>query len=272
MITPTVTAPTDTDLPLGAIGVLRERLKNRPRGLDPKLPLDHPNQTVMDCRTIRGWMKTMGVLLAQIHEGESYRFSHDYALVGNPNNLADTYVVWEVMSKAPAMVSKSGTRQIKPTVQETLSRQATAPIATATGAIPQASQQGAELIYAQSFDVMMMFSIYSSTWERLYDDVEAFEDFMVSYAGVFIETGLQQLYFCEQTRDALFDPPKVEEFPNKTLFYKARIEKQTRVPVAVIEQVLIKAGLIDPLTNESSTTQIVGAPVSGIPASPILPA
>jgi hypothetical protein len=115
-----------------------------------------------------------------------------------------------------------------------------------------------------------MFTIYGATWQMMYDYAERFEDLMLTYAGVFIQTGLQQLTFRMQGRDTFYDPPRAEEFPNKSYYYDARIERQTIANYAEIEEVLIQAGIVNPPSPISSTEQLV-ATVTGIPESPLVP-
>jgi hypothetical protein len=115
----------------------------------------------------------------------------------------------------------------------------------------------------------MAFTVYGATWELMHTWYQKFEAFIATYTFYWMQTGLQQFTYREQTSDGLFDPPRNEEFPNRTVYYNVRIEQQTRVPYAEIEQVLIKAGVLNPLTGTSSTA--VTALLDGVPQSSVLP-
>jgi len=257
----------DFALVSGRLVLSPPRLRNVPRLLDPLLPADHPNQQLLDCRTIESWMHVMDLLIHQAWADPSvnFNFTHDYSFLKNdPKNLPAVTVVWEIISEAPAVMTKSGIRNIKPSIREVISRDGIDP-----RGIIAPSAEGAMIIWAQSIDVSMMFSVYADTWTRMYEYRRKFKEFMTTYAGIFIGTGLQQLFWSESTRDTLYDPPQTEAYPNKSLFYFARVEEQTKVSLAAIENVLIAAGIAYPLTQSTGTTEVISANY-GINDSPIL--
>lgn len=247
----------------------KPRLRSAPRVLDPSLPVDHPEQTVLDCSSVEGWMQTIDTLLHQAWGSAiPFNFTHDYALIKNdPKNLPPVTIVWEAVSEAPGIMTKAGNRMIKPTIREVIGQEVSV---QGSKIVPSGASAGATVVWGQVIDVIMMFSVYADSWARMYQYHKKFKDFMTSYAGVFIGTGLQQLWWQQSTRDALYDPPKNEAYPNRSMFYHARVDELTKANVGTIENVLIQANVLGPLAGQTSTT-IVSA-ISGNPDSPILPA
>jgi hypothetical protein len=260
----------------GKAAVVKARLKNYPKPLDARLAPDASEQTYDDCRTIQGWMKVMHRIMNAAWGNASgtdpeFLFTQDYALLPeNPKSLKGVIITHETISKTPA--DFNGRKEIKPRIREDRTNQVTTQVQTDTGLITVASPapQGGQWIWGQSFDVVQMFTVYGSTWQTMYDYAERFEDLMLTYSGIFIQTGLQQLTFRMQGRDALFDPPRAQEFPNKAFYYNARIERQTVANFAEIEQILIQAGIVDPTSDVSGTEQLVTT-ITGVPDSPIVP-
>jgi hypothetical protein len=157
-------------------------------------------------------------------------------------------------------------REIKPRVREVRYRTALEANSQVGGT---GVGEGVEYIWAQSFDMVIAFTVYGKDWKTMHTWYQKLEAFMATYTFYWMQTGLQQFVYREQTSDGLFDPPHNEEFPNRTVYYNVRIEQQTRVPYVEIEQVLIKAGVINPATGVSTNAVVVT--VDGIPESPVLP-
>ncbi len=190
--------------------------------------------------------------------GDKVNFTHDYSLIGeDPADLAGVVVVYETLSRMPAVLStKTGRsiRQIKPSVRQVLpnGEYLTVTGSNAVSVLENASDD-MTWIYAQSFDTVQMFTVYADTWSRMYEYLAKFEDLMTVYAGVFIQGGLQQFCFQQTTRNSLYNPTKTEAFPNTTLFYRARIERQTKINLSTLRSVIVEAGILNELTG---TTEV----------------
>jgi hypothetical protein len=255
--------------------VFPDRLKNRPTPRDPKLALNDPRQTYTDCRTIEGWMDVVGKLIKAAWSDKDgncpVQFTHDYALIpSDPKKLVGVIIVWEILSMIPAKMGHH--QEIKPRVREVAK---TAPLAsgsTSAGDTTYAVDSlvsGAKWYWAQSFDITVKFALYADSYTRKNEYMQKFLDLMLTYTGIYIQTGLQHCLFRGLMQEALYDPPRNEEFPNQSILYDVRIERQTPVNYSIIEEVLIKAGILSPVTGIIGDTLL--GEVSGLPDSPILP-
>ena len=246
------------------IQLLPKRLKNNPVPLDKTLPANDPRQRYDDSTTIDGWINVVQKLMHAAWEDDTGKFpitfTQDYALLpADPQNLNEVVIVYHQVSKIPATLGSH--KEIKPSVREVRYRRTVDPA--------DQLASGVDYIWGQTFEVIMAFTTYAKDWATMHKWYQKLESFMATYTFYWIQTGLVQFLYHEQTSDGLFDPPRNEEFPNRTVYYKIRIEQQTRVPYAEIEQVLLKAGVINPSTGVSTNAVIVT--VDGVPESPILP-
>ena len=200
------------------------------------------------------------------------QFTHDYAILPeDPNDLKGVIIVWDVISQVPAKVGSHS--EVKPRIWDAKST-VLGPTATTSANVTKGvtvrQPTGAQWVYAQRFDCIVMFTIYADTWTRKYEYQNKFFDLMTSYAGVFKQTGLQELRYRSYLQEAMFDPPHNEDFPNQSILYDVRIERQTVVNYAVIQQVLLQAGIYNPQTGQVGDSGLISV-VDGIPDSPVLP-
>lgn len=251
------------------------RLRQGPQPTDRRLANNDPNQTFNDCRTIDGWMNVISKLIkaawANPDGSVDAQFTHDYALLPkDPQDLKGVIIVWDMVSMVPAHFGSH--REIKPRVREVVPRQVMTSKQTANGrrSVGERMEDPAEWIWAQSFDVTVKFSVYGDSYARKNEYVEKFLDLMLTYTKVFKQAGLQECMIRGILQEALYDPPRNEEYPNQSILYDARIERQTPASYTAIQQVLVTAGIINPVDNSVGPDSVIGT-VSGITESPILP-
>jgi hypothetical protein len=258
-----------------AIFIQKDRLKNVPTIRDSKLAENDPRQTLNDSRTIPGWCELIGRLIKAAWSDSlgvcPVVFTHDYALLPqDPKSLQGAIIVWDVVSMVPA--DYCGHKEIKPRVRETrLGAQTLSGVDRAgnTIALPPAIGSDVQWVWAQSFDAVVKFTVYGDTYSRKNEYLYKFLDLMVTYTGVFIQTGLQSCILRGILQEALYDPPRNEEFPNQSVLYNIRVERQTVANYTAIEQVLVDAGVVNALTGAIGDD--LRATVSGVPESLILP-
>ena len=95
------------------------------------------------------------------------------------------------------------------------------------------------IIVGQNFDVLIQFDIFALTAKDANDIAAKFEDFMLTYTGLFKSEGIQEILFERQLEDD-YDPRWREDYYVRSLVYYVRIEKITPVPAYLIEQMHIK--------------------------------
>lgn len=264
-----------------SIKLVQAPLKAGPIPRDPSLPLDHPDQTFTDCRSIEGWTSTIYRLMQAawgLKDGDdSFRFGKSYGLLpGDAKDMKGVIIVYEILSMVPGSRGKNG-RELKPLLREVVPMPVTTASSTSdvdtTSTIVVAeenpSSSGRTWVWAQRLDAVVRFMIYGDTWERADEYCEKTFDLIQTYTGIFKQAGLAKIFFRQQGQDVLHDPPRVQEFPNKCLLYDVTVERQTRASYAQIEQVVVRAGIINPVA-QIETTQLIET-VEGVPESPILP-
>jgi hypothetical protein len=240
---------------------------------DPRLPLDHPDQTFTDCRSIEGWTDTIKRLMEAAwgfkDSNDSFQFSHSYGLLpDNPTDMKGVIIVYEILSMVPGTRGKTGVER-KALLREVVPRQTVTQVDENNEVVlQQSADNGRTWVWAQRFDAVVRFMIYGDTWERAIEYTDKTFDLIQTYTSIFRQAGLAKLFFRMQGQDILHDPPRVQEFPNRCLMYDVTIEKQTVVTYSQIQQILVTAGIT---SIDGGPNQVVSAFTEGTMQSTVLP-
>ncbi|MCY9186589.1 hypothetical protein [Bacillus halotolerans] len=97
-------------------------------------------------------------------------------------------------------------------------------------------------MYGQIFDLLIEFSIFSSSAEEADELVIEFEEFLQLYAGYFKKNGVQEILFCEQGEDNVVEEQRVDT-PTRSLLYVMRFEKLIVRLLNDIQQVSVQANI-----------------------------
>ncbi|MCD7910959.1 hypothetical protein KC480_05395 [Bacillus velezensis] len=97
-------------------------------------------------------------------------------------------------------------------------------------------------LYGQIFDLLIEFSIYSSSAEEADELVIEFEEFLQLYAGYFKKNGVQEILFFEQGEDDVVEEQRVDT-PSRNLLYKMRFEKIIIKLLNDIQQISVEANI-----------------------------
>lgn len=97
-------------------------------------------------------------------------------------------------------------------------------------------------MYGQMFDLLIEFSIYSTSAEEADELVIELEEFLQLYAGHFKKNGVQEILFYEQGEDDVVEEQRVDT-PSRSLLYVMRFEKLIIKLLNDIQQISVQANI-----------------------------
>lgn len=151
----------------------------------------------------------------------------------DPQSVNMPIITYHSKGKRPGAVGKS-TQEIKPRFR-------------------QYHKEDGETVhvYAQTFDIHVVFNVWAGTNTEVDKLAEKFEDFMMTFTGYFLQNGVQQLIFLEQT-DATEEVSIRDEAVVRSFKYLLRLEKHLEVTTGNITEIIGKVGAFSQnLLNDS---------------------
>ena len=100
--------------------------------------------------------------------------------------------------------------------------------------------QQTSTIFAQRFTYLVDFGIWDVNWPKVERLQEKFEDFMLTYTGVFKELGVSELIYQEATEDVPRASVQRADLASSHVIYRVDIEKTVEVFNQVVETIKVK--------------------------------
>jgi len=147
-------------------------------------------------------------------------------------------ITYHSKRKRPGVVG-NGTTEIKPRFRETYN-------------VTENGKTSAVNVYAQRFDHDVLFEIWAENNVEADKLAVKFEDFMMTYTGYFMQNGVQQIIFLEQT-----DQTDVMEWKDggicRSFKYLVRLEKHLEIHQGLITEIIgkVEALYANDLPNDS---------------------
>lgn len=153
----------------------------------------------------------------------SEKFMHAFPNGTDPANVDLPIITYYSKRKKPGIVGK-GTQEIKPRFRS------------------YHDHEGKMInVYAQVFDHQVVFEIFEETNAKADQLAEKFEEFMMTYTGYFMQNGVQQIIFLEQT-DETASMEWSDSAVVRSYRYLVRLEKHVEVSTSKITEIIGKVG------------------------------
>lgn len=146
---------------------------------------------------------------------------HADPLVIDVKTLNPPIVTYTLEQKSPAKMGSS--YQLKPGIR--------------TAGVDQETQQRSTL-FAHRFLYTVSFDIWESSWEKALEQGEKFEDFMLTYTGLFKELGVTELIYAGATEEQARNSWRTDLVAYKTV-YDVYIERHLSVLNKTIESIKV---------------------------------
>lgn len=157
----------------------------------------------------------------------------------DPQQTKLPVITYQVISKRPGIVSKDGTRELKPRLRDTVRLAAT-----------DTSPADVVSIYAQWFDHDIVFELWEETNTALTQLGERFEEFMMTYSGYFKSRGVGEIIF-DKMLNGYTSKSWRDNLVPKSYFYYVRLEQHVAVPSNVIKEIIGRVEIHETLTDDS---------------------
>ena len=139
----------------------------------------------------------------------------------NAESLNPPIITYKMAQKTPARLGTS--RQIKPGIR--------------TAGVDLQTQQKSTL-FTQRFLYTVHFDIWESSWEKALEHGEKFEDFMLTYTGLFKELGVTEIIYAGATEEPARASWRTDLVAYKTV-YDVYIERHINVLNKTIESIKV---------------------------------
>jgi hypothetical protein len=159
----------------------------------------------------------------------------------DPESVNLPAITYKVKSKRPGVISKDGTREIKPRHRKDYQ----VPPGENDDLIDLVS------VYAQWMDHDIVFEVWEETNTQLTVLAERFEDFMMTYAGYFKSKGVGEIIFDHMLNDYGARTWR-DNLVSRSYSYYVRLERYVVVPTSVIKEIIGKVEIYENLSDVSS--------------------
>jgi hypothetical protein len=151
----------------------------------------------------------------------------------DPNNVELPIITYTLTEMVPGVISKSGTREIKPRHRATFRQ--------------EVSGNGPRIVdvYGRVFDCKVVFEIWEENNTKATELATKFMDFMDMYTGFIKSQGVKEVIFEKYSNETESGEWK-DSIVCRSLYYYVRLEHLSEVPSDVIEKV---TGIVSPKTN-----------------------
>lgn len=158
----------------------------------------------------------------------------------DPQNVKLPAITYMVKRKRPGLISKDGTREIKPRHRKDY-------------LVPDGEDKVADLvsIYAQWLDHDIVFDVWAETNTELTPFAERFEEFMMTYAGYFKSKGVGEIIFDDMVNEYGARGWR-DNLVSRRYSYYVRLERHVLVPTNVIKEIISRVEVYDKLPSDSS--------------------
>jgi len=148
-------------------------------------------------------------------------FVHAFPIQDNKQPLNPPIITYQVIEKTPSQLGSC--RQIKPGIR--------------TSGLDYDSQQ-MSTTYTQRFLYLVEFGIWESSWDKAIEHGEKFEDFMLTYTGLFKELGVTEILYGSATEDVARASWRADLMAYHVV-YQVYIERHITVLNKIIESIKV---------------------------------
>jgi hypothetical protein len=154
------------------------------------------------------------------------QFIHAYPVKDGENieSIQSPIIDYIVFRKHPSDMGSE--KEIKPRIR-VINRDPNNPQQTST-------------VFAQRFTYIVDFGIWGTDWDEVEELQEQFEEFMLTYAGMFKELGVSELIYQEATENFSRTSSTRAGLVSSHIFYRVDIEKTLEVFNQIIESIKVK--------------------------------
>lgn len=153
-------------------------------------------------------------------------FTKAYPSETESKSIKTPIITYRTKKKSPSQMGQ--VKEIKPRIRHQFT-------------VPETGE--AYQIWGQRFDCIVEFGVWADNDSKAEEYAEFFEDFMITYCGLFKEGGIVEILHLE-TVDEMHPHSWRVDFSSRHVIYHVIIDKKVPVSLATIEEVKIKLKIL----------------------------